>query len=37
MARSYVIFGDIDGKLHVLRIECKRADARAGMARIMWN
>ena len=26
MARSYLIFGDIEGKLEVLRVECTRCD-----------
>jgi hypothetical protein len=29
MARAYVIFGDLDGKLDVLRVECSKCD-RAG-------
>jgi hypothetical protein len=26
MARSYLIFGDIEGKLDVLRVECTKCD-----------
>ena len=26
MARTYLVFGDIEGKLDVLRVECKRCD-----------
>ena len=26
MARGYLIFGDIEGKLDVLRVECTRCD-----------
>ena len=26
MARTYLIFGDIEGKLDVLRVECTRCD-----------
>jgi len=26
MTRSYLVFGDIDGKLDVLRVECTRCD-----------
>jgi hypothetical protein len=26
MARSYLVFGDIEGKLGVLRVECTRSD-----------
>jgi hypothetical protein len=29
MSRTYLTFGDIDGKLHTLRIECTRC-ARKG-------
>ena len=26
MARTYLVFGDIEGKLDVLRVECTRCD-----------
>jgi hypothetical protein len=26
MARTYLVFGDIQGKLDVLRVECRRCD-----------
>jgi hypothetical protein len=26
MARTYLIFGDIEGKLDVLRVECTKCD-----------
>ena len=26
MARSYLVFGDIEGKLDVLRVECTKCD-----------
>ncbi len=30
MARTYLIFGDIEGKLDVLNVECTRCAARRG-------
>jgi hypothetical protein len=30
MARTYLVFGDIEGKLDVLRIECTRCADRGG-------
>ena len=29
MARTYLVFGDIEGKLDVLRVECRRCQAKA--------
>jgi len=29
MARTYLVFGDIEGKLDVLRVECTKCDRRA--------
>jgi hypothetical protein len=31
MPRTYLIFGDIEGKLDVLRVECTSATARAAI------
>jgi hypothetical protein len=30
MARSYLVFGDIEGKLDVLRVECTKCDRKAA-------
>jgi hypothetical protein len=29
MARTYLVFGDIEGKLDVLRVECTKCDRKA--------
>jgi hypothetical protein len=31
MARTYLVFGDIDGKLDVFRVECTKCDPRAAI------
>jgi hypothetical protein len=35
MPRNYLTFGDIEGKLDVLRVECINARARASVARLI--
>ena len=37
MARTYLVFGDIDGKLDVLRVECARCQrkGRYSVARLI--
>ena len=30
MSRTYLVFGDIEGKLDVLRVECTKCDRRAA-------
>ena len=32
MARTYLVFGDIEGKLDVLRVECTKCPRRAATA-----
>jgi hypothetical protein len=36
MARSYLVFGDIEGKLEVLRVECTRW-RRPERNAVMWT
>ena len=33
MARTYLVFGDIDGKLDVLRVECARCQRKGRYSR----
>jgi hypothetical protein len=33
MARTYLVFGDIEGKLDVLRVECQRPSTDSGRCR----
>jgi hypothetical protein len=30
MARAYLVFGDIEGKLDLLRVECTKCDRKGG-------
>jgi len=36
MPRTYLIFGDIEGTLDVLRVECRSARARAANHTRFW-
>jgi hypothetical protein len=33
MPRTYLIFGDIEGKLDVLRVECSKCDRKGPLSR----
>jgi hypothetical protein len=34
MSRTYLVFGDIDGKLDMLRVECTRCGPKGGAIEI---